>query len=114
MALSIIDRLNEKTVIDDNGCWIWTGGNDGHHGYGKIRFNGKKERINRVSACLFLGLDLNDNTVQALHKQICPNKKCWNPDHLYIGTRKDNAKDALELGKYRGRKVGSRQNWRKQ
>lgn len=107
MALSIIDRLNEKTVKDKlTECWIFIGGNDGHHGYGKIRFNGKKERVNRVSACLFLRLDLNDITLQALHKKECLSKKCWNPKHLYIGTRRDNARDAIELSKYKNRKVG--------
>ncbi len=114
MALSILDRLNQKTVKDEKtGCWIFIGGHDGHHGYGKIRFNGKKERVNRVSACLFLGLDLNDKFLQALHKVLCLNKKCWNPNHLYIGTRKDNARDALELGKYENRKIGSQKNWKK-
>lgn len=30
---------------------------------------------------------------QALHH--CDNKRCVNPDHLYIGSRKDNARDAV-------------------
>lgn len=114
MALQILDRLWSKTIIDEKtNCWIYTGSDDGRKKYGKIRFNGKKERVNRVSCHLFHGLELKDNTLQALHKQCCPNKKCWNPEHLYIGTRKDNARDALELDKYRNRKTGSQRHWRK-
>jgi len=34
--------------------------------------------------------------MQALHH--CDNKICVNPDHLYIGTRSQNAKDAFDRG----------------
>jgi len=97
MALPILDRLKNSTIIDDKtGCWLYIGGNDGRKGYGKIRFRYRKVAVHRVSAHLYLGLDLTNNNLQALHKQNCPNKNCWNPEHLYVGTHHDNMQDALE------------------
>lgn len=108
MALPILDRLNDKTVKDEKtGCWLWIGSNDGRKGYGKIRFKYRKFAVHRVSAHLFLGLDITNREEQALHKPICPNKNCWNPDHLYVGTRYDNAADATSLGRYTATRANS-------
>ena len=43
-----------------------------------------------MSAKLFLGLDINEQHIQACHKDICPNKNCWNPEHLYLGSNQQN------------------------
>ena len=32
----------------------------------------------------------------------CDNPPCVNPDHLFIGTSKDNTQDAIRKGRYRG------------
>ena len=112
MALSILNRLNEKTIRNnETSCWLYIGGNDGR--YGTIRFNGKKTKVHRVSAHLFHGLDLNSRTLRALHKPICPNKNCWNPEHIYVGTDKDNVQDTIKSSKWTNRKVGSQKYWRK-
>ena len=114
MALQPLDRLWMKSKIDENtGCWLWLGATDGRKGYGRIRFNKKKISTHRLSAHLYLKLDLFDKILRALHKHICPNKNCWNPEHLYIGTDRDNSKDAIESGVLINRKVGSQKNWRK-
>jgi hypothetical protein len=90
---NIVERMNLKTVKDSiTGCWLWMGGNT--RGHGKIRFNYCKEMVHRISAHLYLGYDL-DSSLQVNHKRECPNKNCWNPDHLYIGTQKENRSDYL-------------------
>lgn len=99
MALNVIDRLNDKTIkCQETGCWLYTGSNDGYGRYGKARFGGVKVAVHRISAHLFLGLDLTDDRLRALHKPICPNKNCWNPDHLYVGTDRDNSRDMINAG----------------
>lgn len=56
-------------------------------------FRGKSINASRVSAHVFLGLDLDDRKLQANHKPCCPHQDCWNPEHLYIGTQMENVKD---------------------
>ena len=48
--------------------------------------------LHRLSAHLFLGLDLNSE-LQALHRKECYSRSCWNPEHLYVGTMQQNMAD---------------------
>ena len=90
---------NDSTIKD--GHWLFNGCKD-DHGYGLITWKRKRIRIHRISAHLFLGLDLN-GSLRALHKQTCPYHNCWNPECLYIGTQSDNIRDMddLQLRGYR-------------
>jgi hypothetical protein len=86
--------LESNTNKDE--CWLWTGAVD-EKGYGKIFYQGNPVLVHRLSAHLFLGMNLYSN-IQALHKIICRNKNCWNPDHLYLGTNQENRRDAVKTG----------------
>lgn len=100
MANSILDRLWQKSEIDSvTNCWLYKGSNNSRSGHEKIRFNFRKEYVHRVSAHLHLGLDLEDKTLQALHKTECRNPNCWNPKHLYIGNHQNNMRDAVQSGR---------------
>lgn len=84
-------RLYKWRIVDETtGCWLWSILRKSD--YGRITFKGKKQLIHRLSAFVFLGLD-ESSTMQVNHKPICPNKGCFNPDHLYIGTAQDNSND---------------------
>lgn len=77
---------------DGNGkCWIWEG-NVGNHGYGRINLLGNNILTHRFSYELYQGLVPDDKCV--LHK--CHNRLCVNPEHLYLGDAKDNARDWIE------------------
>lgn len=92
----LLETLESKTIKTDS-CWLWQGKLDSN-GYGHISFRGKHTRIHRASAYLFLGLDLWDETQQVNHKITCFRTDCWNPEHLYVGTPADNARDRMITG----------------
>lgn len=91
------ERLFDKRLITSDGHWLFVGAIN-TDGYGLIMFNGKLTKVNRVAAHLWLGLDLNDRYQQALHKdELCRQRSCFNPEHLYIGNNSINMKDAVKL-----------------
>lgn len=94
MLIGTEDRLLKYRKIDPiTGCWIFTGCLH-PQGYGLFYFEGRPRKANRIAAYLWLGLDINDSKQFACHKDdICNNKACFNPDHLYVGTSQDNVRD---------------------
>ncbi len=98
----LVELLMRNTIKTETGCWRWTLCCDSS-GYGMTHYEGKSIRVHRLSAHLFLGLDLSDSKVCSLHNIECPNRDCWNPEHLHLGDKQDNAIDAANLGRF-GRK----------
>lgn len=93
----IIKRLLERTTFDDiTGCLLYNGGKN-TNGHCQIRVNGIFKLIHRISASIYLGFDIEDKLFQINHKPECPNKNCWNYNHLYIGTQSDNIQDAIRM-----------------
>lgn len=76
-----------------NGCWEWQGSLS--HGYGQISYKKKTVRTHRLSYLLFKG-EIPDNLI-VCHS--CDNKKCVKPDHLWLGTWKDNMQDKVRKGR---------------
>lgn len=76
----------------EQSCWVWRGSGDAD-GYGRIRFNDHTEQAHRVSWQLENGAIPEGMVVR--HK-VCDNPPCVNPAHLMLGTKLDNARDAIE------------------
>ena len=89
-VFELIDHLKQNTKITESGCWEWQGSRH-PSGYGRVWWRGNVWRTHRLIAYISLGLlgYWDDDCV--LHK--CDNPPCWNPSHLYVGTRFDNAVD---------------------
>ena len=95
----ILEHLNANTMKMSNGCWAYTGKPHNKYGHCKIRFNNHEVFIHRLSAHLHWGFDL-DSPMLILHKPLCMFPNCWNPEHLYEGTHKDNAQDSIIMGTF--------------
>jgi hypothetical protein len=97
------ERLAGKYKPDTNGCWIWTGGKF-NHGYGAIGAGSKQSRQNllahRVSYEHYKGPI--PEGLDVCHT--CDVKLCINPEHLFVGTAKDNVRDMYQKGRERHRR----------
>lgn len=92
----------------DDDCWLWLGPlNRG--GYGHIGSNKRYRSAHRFSYFIHHG-EIPGRLV-VMHK--CDNPKCVNPDHLKLGTHKDNSQDAIQKGRWtpgKYPKTGQRSN----
>lgn len=83
-------------VVKRDGCWSWTA-RKARFGYGAMEVDCKPARAHRLS------WEIHHGPIPAglwvLHK--CDNPECANPDHLYLGTTKDNFRDMIERGRHR-------------
>lgn len=80
---------------DPDKCWFWNGTQNGA-GYGSLSCNGKSVMAHRFSYALHNG-DIPSGIV-VMH--LCDNPLCCNPNHLELGTYKDNAYDAIRKGRF--------------
>lgn len=87
----------------NSGCWLWDGAAT-YTGHGKILHqSGRLILAHRLSWTMHRGEIPSGLLVR--HK--CDNPRCVNPDHLCLGTHKDNSRDAVERGRIsRGTKHG--------
>jgi len=84
---SFSDRFWDKVDKQSNGCWEWLGGTN--KGYGAVSHEGSMKLAHRVAWRLLNGGI--PSGVLVLHK--CDNRRCVNPEHLYLGSYSDNNLD---------------------
>lgn len=81
-------------------CWEWTGSRS--DGYGTLRTDRSCIKAHRVSWILHKGPVPEGSVIR--HR--CDNAGCVNPDHLELGTQRDNMRDAMVRGRLTNRVRG--------
>lgn len=94
MALS--DRFWPKVQKSDH-CWEWTGYRM-PNGYGQILgMHRKRIPAHRAAWIVTHGVEPPRN-IDVCHS--CDNRSCVRPDHLFLGSRLDNVRDAMRKGRH--------------
>lgn len=89
------ERLWAK-VRKTEGCWEWTGARQ-NIGYGKFWLEYRNVLPHRVSYELKFG-HVPDG-MKVLHR--CDNRVCVRPEHLFLGTLKENTQDCIRKGRFK-------------
>ena len=89
----------EKT----NTCWLWTGATSAGYGQFKHAEMNATASVHRLAYLSLRGQIPAGQRV--LHRCDVPN--CVNPEHLFLGTQRDNMRDCSAKGRARGRFSGA-------
>lgn len=92
LRIDYLRRMAAGATKDE--CVVWPFATN-ESGYGTMGHDGRTGLVHRISYGLFVGPLVGDEC--ALHS--CDNPPCFNPHHLFKGTRLDNNQDRKRKGR---------------
>jgi len=87
-------RFRASVRLSSGGCWLWIG-KFSRDGYAVFWFQSGWRRASRVSWFLWRGA----LSSRQLVRHTCDNPACVCPEHLILGTQRDNMADARARGR---------------
>lgn len=105
-ARPLLERFWERVSVVQGACWLWRGSTTAA-GYGNLGAGG------RGGANVYahrLSWEVHKGPIppgmHVLHR--CDNPPCVNPEHLFLGTQRDNNADKTRKGRHaRGERHGN-------
>lgn len=96
-CMSWFDRFDSKWIPEPfSGCWLWTAWVN-EKGVGYFRLGGRDLRAPRVAWQIANG-PIPEGMFVCHH---CDTPSCVNPQHLFLGTPRDNMHDMIRKGRQR-------------
>lgn len=96
--LSVEEKMSFLAKVDnsrdENKCWPWKASKLSN-GYGQLTIKQMHFLAHRISWFIYCGRI--PSGLNVLHK--CDNPSCVNPNHLFLGTQKENMKDKVDKGR---------------
>lgn len=90
-----VDRINKKINITADGCWEYVG-KVNKSGYGEVHLKknlNRKKSINTYTHRVMYFWANPDENMSQIVRHLCNSKNCCNPEHLTVGTYRDNLLD---------------------
>ena len=94
-----LKKALEKKQIKQDGCWDWTGFRD-KDGYGRVSSSYAKELHAQTSHRASWIVNFGEIPKGKIVRHKCDNRICTNPEHLKLGTLKENSQDMVKAKRH--------------
>lgn len=94
MKPNTLEKVIARTIIDENGCWLWQGSKD-TSGYGHVQFQGKLWKVHRVVYTCMVSEIPRGLTLDHL----CRIRECCNPEHLEVVSNAENIRRGISANR---------------
>lgn len=89
------EKIRENIKVSpDTSCWLWQMACD-RDGYGRLWWSGKMWIVHRLAYTAYNG----EIPKGLIVRHTCDTPQCCNPEHLLVGTKRDNSNDMIGRGR---------------